>query len=159
MNGSHVVLVITITGVKESFPGYFLIKGETLLYFLFYHSLLAVSIVFVCSAAPWTPESWTLLPTSLWGPSEDTQCSHQNGPDKEPFLPSSILAAAALKRRTHAKTCLFGAKELIYTQTSGPEAFLECQRDWHFQKNSKNARIRKKRSGFPAIVRVLLGKS
>lgn len=37
------------------------------------------------------------------------------------FLPSILLAPATLKRWTHAKAFCFGAKELIYTQTTGPQ--------------------------------------
>lgn len=92
----------------------------------------------LCSLLPRRPRSWTRLLTGLRWTNEDTRCSHQH---KE-ALPSSILAAAALKRRAHAKTLLFGAKEQIHAQISRLlKLSWKCQRGWHFQNNSRIARI------------------
>lgn len=107
-------------------------------------SLLAFPIVSVCSAALMTPGSWTLLLTSLWWASEDTQCSHQNGPDKEPFLPPSW-------------------QQLPWKDAHMPKHASSVQKSWFthkpvglklswnakgIERNSKNARIRENAMDF-----------
>lgn len=145
VNWSHVACVITITGAEDLFSaGFFLIKGKTLLYFLFYLSLLAFPIVSVCSAALMTPGSWTLLLTSLWWASEDTQCSHQNGPDKEPFLPPSWQQLPG--KDAHMPKHASSVQKSWFTHKP-----VGLKLSWNakgIERNSKNARIRENAMDF-----------
>ncbi len=124
---------MTVTGAMDCFQSD-LLKGKTLLYFLF--SLLAFIIVSQCSAALMTLElnasSDTVSDVQVRILSVHTSLAQIK-------IPSFLHPGSSCIEEKHAcqKMPLWCKRADLHTQTSGPEAFLEMPQGLAFPKKQQ----------------------